>query len=177
MEYTDLPEGVEATWHLKDGKPIPNDSPDYPEKIMTPKFPLSLWRIEDGKPITGFIPKTIAEPIMTKPYPYSLWRIDKYVNDGMPYTELMPGLSRITPPVKYDILRLGYQVRCISPPHGMDRWFPITKISIPLNDVTNTTYSLGKTTKVDFTYYTKRRFTDVNNGLNRKKDAYTLTDF
>ena len=34
-------------------------------------------------------------------------------------------------------------VHCISAPHGLDGWFPITKISIPIDHPENTTYYLG----------------------------------
>lgn len=35
-------------------------------------------------------------------------------------------------------------VRCISKPHGMDKFFPITSIEIDLNSQTNTKYTLGR---------------------------------
>ncbi len=38
-------------------------------------------------------------------------------------------------------------VRCISRPHGMDRIFPVTKLSIQLDSPENSTYTLGDSTK------------------------------
>lgn len=38
-------------------------------------------------------------------------------------------------------------VRCISRPHGMDKVFPVTKLSIQLDSVENSTYTLGDTVK------------------------------
>lgn len=38
-------------------------------------------------------------------------------------------------------------VRCISRPHGMDKVFPVTKLSIQLDSPENSTYTLGDTTK------------------------------
>lgn len=38
-------------------------------------------------------------------------------------------------------------VRCISRPHGMDKVFPITKLSIQLDSAENSTYTLGDTAK------------------------------
>lgn len=40
----------------------------------------------------------------------------------------------------FDILDL---VECISPPHGMDIWLPITKMEIPLDQPINISYTLG----------------------------------
>ena len=38
-------------------------------------------------------------------------------------------------------------VRCISRPHGMDKIFPVTQLSIQLDSPENSTYTLGDTTK------------------------------
>ena len=38
-------------------------------------------------------------------------------------------------------------VRCISRPHGMDKVFPVTKLSIQLDSAENSTYTLGDTVK------------------------------
>lgn len=38
-------------------------------------------------------------------------------------------------------------VRCISRPHGMDRIFPVTELSIQLDNPANSTYTLGDTSK------------------------------
>lgn len=35
------------------------------------------------------------------------------------------------------------QVRCISRPHGMDTWFPVTEMTIPLEHPENTRYTMG----------------------------------
>lgn len=41
-------------------------------------------------------------------------------------------------------LKLSDRVRVISKPHGLDRYFPITKISIPLDNPANTTFTMGE---------------------------------
>lgn len=38
-------------------------------------------------------------------------------------------------------------VRCISRPHGMDKVFPVTKLSVQLDSAENSTYTLGDTVK------------------------------
>lgn len=42
-------------------------------------------------------------------------------------------------------INLSENVRVISKPHGLDRFFPVTKISIPLDNPANTTFTMGGT--------------------------------
>lgn len=42
-----------------------------------------------------------------------------------------------------EALKLLHRVECISPPHGMDRMFPVTKMDIPLDKPEDTVYTLG----------------------------------
>lgn len=43
------------------------------------------------------------------------------------------------------------QVRCVSPPHGLDAYFPVTQISIPLNQPDQTTYTMGSSSSYTLT--------------------------
>lgn len=43
-------------------------------------------------------------------------------------------------------LNLLERVRCISAPHGLDRWFPITEMTIDISSPQNSTITLGKPT-------------------------------
>lgn len=46
----------------------------------------------DGFPTnTDFIPA--PEKAMTAPFPDAMWRIDPTINDGFPFTKLMPGME------------------------------------------------------------------------------------
>ena len=47
--------------------------------------------------------------------------------------------------INVDSINLLDQVKCISPPHGMDRYFPITELSITLDSPENSNYVLGET--------------------------------
>lgn len=44
-------------------------------------------------------------------------------------------------------IKLSDQVRVISHPHGLDRFFPVTKISIPLDNPANTSFTMGSSVK------------------------------
>lgn len=45
--------------------------------------------------------------------------------------------------VDYSQMKLSQRVRVISEPHNLDKYFPITKISIPLDNPANTSFTLG----------------------------------
>ena len=43
------------------------------------------------------------------------------------------------------------QIRCVSAPHGMDRYFPVTKMTIPLDKPEETAYVLGSQARLSLT--------------------------
>lgn len=45
--------------------------------------------------------------------------------------------------VNYEAVKLWDKIRVISRPHGMDRYFPVTKLEIPLDTPENTRFTLG----------------------------------
>lgn len=47
--------------------------------------------------------------------------------------------------VEASAINLLDMVRVVSDPHGMDRWFPVTKLEIPLNDPAEQRFTLGYT--------------------------------
>lgn len=54
-------------------------------------------------------------------------------------------------PVNYEYIKLLDRVRVISEPHGLDRYFPVTKLTIPLANPENAVYFLGTTVKQSLT--------------------------
>ena len=58
----------------------------------------------------------------------------------------------------YAAIKLLDKVKAISAPHGMNRFFPVRKMEIPLDQPENTVFSLGDTVK--------NKLTTVNNALN-----------
>lgn len=60
--------------------------------------------------------------------------------------------------VNYEAIHILDLVRAKSIPHGMDRYFPVTKLEIPLDEPENTRFSLGDTVK--------KTLTSVNNQIN-----------
>lgn len=53
--------------------------------------------------------------------------------------------------VNTDDFDIYYDVKVISDPHGLDKWFPIMSMSIPLDAIENSTYSLGTTEDITLT--------------------------
>lgn len=56
---------------------------------------------------------------------------------------------------QYQVIELGNTVRVLSPPHGMDRVFPVTKMEIKLDTPEDTLFTLGKTSSVSMTAISK----------------------
>lgn len=62
--------------------------------------------------------------------------------------------------VNYEAVKLLDKIRVISRPHGMDRYFPVTKLEIPLDAPENTQFTLGDSVTPSLTR--------VNNQINAK---------
>lgn len=60
--------------------------------------------------------------------------------------------------IDYEAVKLLEQIRVISIPHGMDRYFPVTKLEVPLDQPENTQFTLGDDIK--------GTLTSVNNATN-----------
>lgn len=60
--------------------------------------------------------------------------------------------------VTADKVWLGDRIRVISEPHGLDKWFPVSKLEIPLDHPVDMKYSLGSKTE--------QTLTQVNNDVN-----------
>lgn len=58
------------------------------------------------------------------------------------------------------------QVKVISEPHGLDRYFPVTKLSIPLDNPADTAFTIGTSVKMGFT----QRSNQANNSILERID-------
>lgn len=68
-------------------------------------------------------------------------------------------------------------VRCISRPHGMDRIFPVTKLSIQLDSPENSTYTLGTPSKKEtFTASAKTANTEILEKIAKIPNERTILD-
>ena len=55
-------------------------------------------------------------------------------------------LKQIRSDISYEAINLLDKIRVVSTPHGMDRYFPVTRLEIPLDDPTGTIFTLGAKT-------------------------------
>ena len=62
-------------------------------------------------------------------------------------------------------LHLSDRVRVVSKPHGLDRYFPITKISIPLDNPAGTTFTMGAEGVPNLTTRTVQRTTNIEDQI------------
>lgn len=53
--------------------------------------------------------------------------------------------------VKIEMFKLGYYIRIVSPPHGLDKLFPLSKMTIDLTDMSKNIFTLGTTEKKSLT--------------------------
>lgn len=67
--------------------------------------------------------------------------------------------------VDYERLKLSDSVRVVSKIHGLDKNFPITKMSIPLDNPANTTYTMGLTATSTMTKRTTKTLGDLTDDL------------
>lgn len=67
--------------------------------------------------------------------------------------------------------KLGDSIRVISKPHGMDRWFPLTKMTLNLANLANTKFTLG--TSADYSLTTTSR--GISSGLTTATETIPST--
>ena len=110
-------------WHTKGSPYIMN--PDLVEKY-------------------GWIERRIALEALEKPQEvYTAAK--KYLNEGQ-YEDITLEVSAIdlnSLGVDADVIDILDEVRCISEPHGLDRYFPVAEMEIPLNDPANQKFRMG----------------------------------
>lgn len=66
------------------------------------------------------------------------------------------------------------EVRVISKPHGLDKWFPITEQKIPLGDPENETCTMGIATQQSFTSKTSSSMQDIRDAIEKITPESTI---
>lgn len=150
----------EYYFYMLNGEVMIKGVPDVPESDIYPKASWSVSPYENnGLPCTGLmIPTDVKLPECS--IPDGSWRIRTYINDGVPYTKLMIGLSVADTDVEYPFINLFDYVRVLSPPHGLDKLFPVSKIKIPLNSPEETEYTLSNN-------FTNQSLSSISNKVNQ----------
>lgn len=111
------------------------------------------WIVEDGE----LVNKSQIEPIGTSIssiIPNLLMRCDDYMEEGYPYNKMYIDLipvAPINPEETFDPIKFLSRIRVRSTPHGLNKTFPVTKMTIPLDDPGGATYNLGSKTTQSMT--------------------------
>ena len=112
----------------------------------------------------GYIVKVVDWEDVTKPENL-LKKAKQYLTDTQ-YEEMVLEISAADLSYMwgedYDIDLLD-RVRCVSKPHGVDKYFPVTKLSISLDDPANATITLGDTVTTSLTSSTNAKTASVSN--------------
>lgn len=58
-------------------------------------------------------------------------------------------------------IKLLDQVRCVSVPHGLDKIFPVSQLTIPIDHPENATYTLGSTIRTSLTSSNKKTNSEI----------------
>lgn len=67
-------------------------------------------------------------------------------------------------------------VRCISTPHGMDRWFPVTKITLYLDSPSKNQYVLGDSEPVSLTSLSSTRSSAITKRIDSMPNTQQVTE-
>lgn len=143
----------------------------YPSAIISYGWRETLLEIET----TG----TETEAIITDRPSEQLWTV------GLNYLRVSQFDSMVIEINAVDLTYLGVSsesldiyknVKVISPPHGLDRYFPITSISIPLNDPGNTTYKMGIEEDVSLSSSYNKTNQDLLNKINALPSTKSILD-
>lgn len=66
------------------------------------------------------------------------------------------------------------EIRVVSEPHGLDRYFPVTKMEIPLDDPANMVLTLGNVVKTSLTSQNNSRMEQIKADIEAKTPASTV---
>lgn len=111
---------------------------------------------EDAVKTYGYIEGTVTWDGITTPE-YLLKKGQKYLSSYQ-FDNMVIECSAIDlhwTDSQIEQFKLGDNIRVISTPHGMDKWFPLTKISITINDLASTKFTLGSDASASLTAQSK----------------------
>ena len=78
--------------------------------------------------------------------------------------------------VDYETVKLLDEIRVISKPHGMDRYFPVTKLEIPLDQPEDTQFTLGDTVRTTLTSASNKTNSEILRKIETLPKASTILE-
>lgn len=113
---------------------------------------------------------TTATALLTKATQY----LQDVQFDSMVLTIKAVDLHKLNPEI--ESIKLLDEIRAISKPHGMDRIFPVTKVSIPLDNASGAEYTLGTKVTRSLTSTTEAANEDILNRIKRAKTPQEILE-
>lgn len=71
-------------------------------------------------------------------------------------------------------IKLLDRVNVVSPPHGLNRWFPVTELDIPLDNPSGVVFTLGTSERISLTSRTKKMFSGLEEDMEYMPSAILL---
>jgi len=78
--------------------------------------------------------------------------------------------------VDVESVKLLDEIQVISPPHGLNRLFPVTKLEIPLDSPEKTQFKLGDTVKTSLSSVNNQINSDIMHKIDRLPKAHSILD-
>lgn len=161
-------------WKYVNNIPLPESKSNPLKEYKFPKEPKWVWKSYKQKDSkndktrtmfgNGFSPK-IEEKHQFPDKAKWPWRYNSFVNGENPYNGFMLVAKKHIPSQKYKYINLLDKVHVYSQPHGLDRDFPVLKMSIPLNNPSDTKYTLNSTFEADLTSTTSEANEELKNKI------------
>lgn len=106
----------------------------------------------DAVKVYGWIVKTVIWDNVTTPE-MLLSKAKKYLSDYQ-FDEMVIEAKAVDlhyTDEQIEQFKLGDKIRVVSTPHGLDRYFPLTKMTVNLNSLSSNSVTLGDTVKISLT--------------------------
>lgn len=113
---------------------------------------------------------TVAQNLLTKAQQY----MQEVQWDSMVLSISAVDLHKLNPSVEN--IKLMDEIRAISTPHGMNRIFPVTKVSIPLDSAAGTKYTLGTKVTQSLTSTTEAVSQDIMDKIKKAKTPQEILE-
>lgn len=149
---------LEIKFKIEDGEITVVGAPYCSREILEGDTPKFCFRLADNPygdyPYTGYM-KPHSKGILEGDTPKFAWRTNMFYNEGAPYTGYMnPKMSTIQydpDPYREEYINLLDRIHVYSPPHGLDKDFPVLEMEIPLNKPEDTKFQLGSKNTISLT--------------------------
>lgn len=165
---------------------VPQGAELEESEIPALRMRLGIEEVNDGSPYLvnteavaehGWIERVVTWDGVTLPQNL-LTKAQQYMQevqwDSMVLSISAVDLHKLNPSVEN--IKLMDEIRAISTPHGMNRIFPVTKVSIPLDSAAGTKYTLGTKVTQSLTSTTEAVSQDIMDKIKKAKTPQEILE-